>query len=179
MLRAFAALCFLGLLATPATACPVNSECLKYRRHMPPPRITVKVTGYMRSVPATPPAFNHRRIAQFLAASTWQPQYVAGPGLGVPPAIRFVDARTVRRPVVGNRNERLVNIRQLARRNGVTMVEVDGAVFALERCQYLPRRWTACLTPRTDLSFDEPELDEELSWGGVGYGGSFAKPPPN
>lgn len=95
---------------------------------------------------------------------------------GHSPKLRFRIANVARRQI--DSSVHIVLIRRIERRDGATLVEVDGEVFALSRCGTV-RRPRACLTLRTDLSLDAPELDP-YQFGGQTYGGStgFAQPPP-
>lgn len=164
-------------LALSAEACPPG-PCLKYR-HLTRPVVTPRPMVYMRTIAGPVPAFSYRNMARFLASSTWDPMptptpvnMVAAPS----PKLRFRFANAARRPV--DSSVRSVLIRRIERRDGATLVEVDGDVFALARCGSV-RRPLACLTLRDDLTLDESQLDQ-YQFGGQGYGGStgFAKPPP-
>ena len=148
----------------PADACPPG-PCNKYRPNLSVP---AHVTGYTRRIDSTRmPRFTRARITAFLTGSIWDPVYALSPdprmGVSPPPAIRFVEARSAtRRPVpIGTRT---VLVRRIEVRDGEAMIEVDGQVFVLERCDHdLPG---GCLALRTDLSFDEPQEQSQ-----------FAKPP--
>ena len=129
--------------------------------------ITAKAVGYTRRIATRLPRFTRARIANFLSHSIWDPivMEAAGPNLDVisPPPIRFVEARNAKRATA--LDVRSVLVRRIDVRKGVAMVEVDGDVFVLERCDAdLP---IACLTLRSDLSFDAPVQPTQ-----------FAKPPP-
>jgi len=164
-------------LAPVAEACPPG-PCNKYRQ-MTRPIVTPRPTVYMRTIGGATPAFSYRSIAGFLTGSTWDPMPTPTPSnvvVAPSPKLRFRIANQARRPI--DASVRTVLLRRIERRDGLTLVEVDGAVFALARCGSV-RRPVACLTLRDDLSLDEPELDP-YQFGGQGYGGStgFAKPPP-
>jgi len=164
-------------LAPAADACPPG-PCNKYR-HMTRPVVTARPTVYMRTIAGAAPAFSYRSIAGFLSGSTWDPMPMPTPSnvvVAPSPTLRFRIAKVARRQI--DSSVRIVLIRRIERRDGPTLVEVDGEVFALSSCGTV-RRPRACLTLRTDLSLDEPEVDA-YQFGGQTYGGStgFAQPPP-
>jgi hypothetical protein len=164
-------------LAPSAEACPPG-PCNKYR-HMTRPVVTPRPTVYLRTIAGVAPAFSYRSIAGFLSGSTWDPMLVrttANAVVAPSPKLRFKIANVARRPI--DSSVRSVLIRRIERRAGLTLVEVDGDVFALARCGSV-RRPIACLKLRGDLTLDEPQLDPS-QFGGHGYGGGagFAQPPP-
>jgi len=162
-------------LTPAAEACPPG-PCLKYRQ-MTRPVVTPRPTVYMRTIAGAAPAFSYRSIAGFLSGSTWDPMPTPTNVVVAPwPKLRFRIANVARRPI--DSSVRSVLIRRIERRDGATLVEVDGEVFALARCGSA-RRPIACLTLRDEVTLDEPELDPN-QFGGHGYGGStgFAQPPP-
>ena len=152
--------------ARPADACPPG-PCNKYRHIEPDRLMQAEAVGYTRQITARLPRFTRARIAQLLTGSIWDPVYASSPNPNVrmvpPPSIRFVEARSVRRAPVRS-NVRTVLVRRIEVRGREAWIEVDGAVFVLERCDAdLP---DACLNLRSDLSFDDLDADTE-----------FAKPP--
>lgn len=164
-------------LASAADACPPG-PCDKYR-HMTRPVVTPRPTVYMRTIAGAAPGFSYRSVAAFLSGSTWEPMPTSTPPnvlVAPSPKLRFRFANVTRRRI--DASVRSVLIRRIERRGGLTLVEVDGDVFALSRCGNV-RRPAACLTLRTDLSLDEPAFDPN-QFGGQTYGGStgFAQPPP-
>jgi hypothetical protein len=154
-----------GISAPFASACPPG-PCNKYRPHRIVP---AEVTGYTRRITTGLPRLTRARIAQFLTSSAWDPVYALSPSpdlrvqVSAPPAVRFVAARTLTR-IKQRAGIRTVLLRRIEIRDGEAMIEVDGQVFVLERCDaQLPG---ACLTLRMDVDLDEPQQDAQ-----------FAKPP--
>jgi hypothetical protein len=174
----FAIVILMLLVARPAPAvpCRVGSSC---RGHLRPP--ASRPTIYVRASRGALPVFSHAQVMRFLTAAPWDPIDTTagnggygGAGYGgtsyggvatTAPRIRFITADVRRLP---KSTDRFVVVRRIARRAGVTMIEVDGAVFGLARCAIDTYRANACLTLRTDLSFDDPEEVTQ----------HFAKPPP-
>jgi hypothetical protein len=138
---------------TIANACPPG-PCLKYRHLQRPPLMPATAITYARALRANPTSHPNAIVA-LLTNSMWIPQdhTIAAPNMLPALPLRFVDPRQGKiSPARGN--ERVVLVRRLDRRGGITMVEVDGQVFELARCRDTSRQWTSCLTLRTDLSFD-------------------------
>jgi hypothetical protein len=125
------------------------------------------------------PSFSYSRVLGFLTAAPWEQIATTGgyggtgyggTGYGgaapAGPRIRFVT--TIKRGAKSA--DRLVPVRRIVRRAGVTMIELDGAVFTLDRCTIDAYRASECLTLRTDLTFDDPEPEQETQQ-------HFARPP--
>ena len=157
----------LASVAKPASACPPG-PCNKYRHMVPDRTVQALAVGYTRRITARMPRLSRDRIAAMLTGSIWDPVYApAAPNVRTipPPSIRFAFARNVRRPA--RDNIRTVLIRRIEFRDRQALIEVDGEVFVLERCDLdIP---DACLNLRTDLNFDED--DEPVA------DTQFAKPP--
>src|SRR5687768_3935200 len=120
-------------LTSAADACPPG-PCNKYR-HMTRPVVTPRPTVYTRTNAGALPAFNYRSIAVFLAGSTSDPMPTPTPAnvvVAPSPRLRFRIASVARRPI--DSSVRTVLIRRIERRDRLTLVEVDGDVFALARC---------------------------------------------
>lgn len=144
---------FVGILlllafAEPAFACPAPGPCLKYRR-MPPPA-TGPVQVYASTNRFMPQSFDRARVQRYLDGSLWTE---TSPRNGLR-SIEFASAATVNRTRASNR---LVLIREIERRRGLTYVSVDGAYYALTRC---PNSQAACLVaatlPEPDSRFATP-----------------------
>lgn len=113
-----------------ADACPPG-PCNKYKR-VPPTEAAV--LSYKRAVRGVAPTrFDRAALAKFLSTSAWVPDG----GQALTP--NTIPARTVRffRPDQPRRRDepdRIVIIRQIEKRKGLTYVEVDGDFFTLSRC---------------------------------------------
>jgi hypothetical protein len=167
MVRVALLIALIAGVANPASACPPG-PCNKYRHMVPDRTVQALAVGYTRRITVRMPRLSRDRVAAVLTGSIWDPVYApAGPNVRTipPPSIRFAFARNVRRPA--RDNIRTVLIRRIEFRNREALIEVDGQVFVLERCdQGMP---DACLNLRADASFDdddEPIADTQ-----------FAKPP--
>jgi hypothetical protein len=120
-----------------ATACPPG-PCLKYQRR----QVEAEALQYRRTVRGVPPArFDRNAIARFLSSSAWIPEGIAMNEDTLPArTVRFFRADQQGR----NTTDRVVIIRQIERRNGMTYVQIDDAFFTLTRCTDR-RRMSACL----------------------------------
>jgi hypothetical protein len=170
MLRSLVVL-LVVLAAAPkaADACAVGSPCLKYRKPDIYPRvIRQQPSEYVRTSGGTFRSFTRSRVVSFLTGAQWNPNTLGMPvpaGVKVIKAvpIRFVDAAHAVRT---NRTDlRIVLVRRIEYKDGVTMIEVDNEIWALAKCE---NRNRMCLTQRNDLSFTPPEAETT----------QFAEPPP-
>ena len=130
-----------------ASACPVNSECLKYRRFNNLPHDPT-VMMYQRSARGFPTRLDRRSLTSFLTAATWTPMTIT-PAENPAATMQFITTpRRNRTPF------RLVLVRQIERRQRSTFVDIDGAFYVLERCNA-----HACLKRVGGL----PDVDAELA----------------
>ena len=161
-MRGWLGLSLVGALfaASTADACPPGRPCLKNKNRPPAYRHEVP-DRYLRSRKGAPPPFERKRVAKFLLASTWKPNYdkplstspqVAGQTevIRETDALRFADpTKTIPEAKPG---ERIVLVRYIERNKGRTLLDVDGEIFWLQPCK--TRKDYACLVP-SEIGFAE------------------------
>ena len=155
--------------AKPADACAVGSPCTKYKHMYEPSIVQVTPSIYTRHTGTAFRSFTRSRVVAFLTGAQWDPVIMPvalkNPYQRViqPVSVRFVEAERATRTLQSTR-QRVVLIRRIEYRNGVTMIEVDNDIYALQPCDGKKRM---CLSLRNDLSFDAPVADDV----------NFAQPP--
>jgi hypothetical protein len=155
------------LVATerPAAACAVGSQCTKYRQN--PGVVRVKPTVYTRVSGGVFKSSTRSRIVKFLTGSRWDPNLTAIPAYPRAQVVRsdpmfFSEARDAVRvdPHQARFHARIVLVRRIESRDGITMIEVDNDIYALEPCADKKRM---CLTLRNDLSFEPVQTESQFS----------------